>query len=564
MTFQDIPYQRPRIEEAEKQMASFQEAFRAAKTFDAQWEIMAEANRLRSHLFTMMILVNIRHSVNTLDPFYEAENAFFDEINPRLKALNMSFYDMLLGSPFLAEFESKLGKHFFDVVRLSRKTFSPEIMEELAQESKLTTQYQKLLAAAQIDFEGEKRTLSAMQPFFESPDRAKRKAAMEAYWGYFEEHAETFDAIYDQLVALRDSMAKKLGYENFVQMGYDRMGRSDYGPEDVAIYREGIRKFLVPVASEVVEQQRERLGLDALQYYDLSFSFPSGNPMPKGDKDQLVLSARQMYDEMSPQTRDFFRLLIDRELMDLEQKKGKAPGGYCNFIEDEKVPFIFSNFNGTSGDVGVLTHEFGHALQVYMARDHLMFEQRFPGMESAEIHSMGMEFLTYPWMEKFFGEDTQKYFYDHQTRAITFIPYGVLVDAFQHYVYENPFASSKERKAKWRELEKEFNPWKDYSGNTFLEDGGRWQAQLHIYTDPFYYVDYTLAQIVALQIHLRAQKKDPTLWEDYLKVCEVGGTLPFLSILDVGHFDNPFDETVVEQTVTGLRKSLEHFDHMSL
>lgn len=257
-------------------------------------------------------------------------------------------------------------------------------------------------------------------------------------------------------------------------------------------------------------------------------------------------------------------MMVERNLLDLEQKKGKAPGGYCNFIENEKVPFIFSNFNGTSGDVDVLTHEFGHAFQSYMSRDHLLMEQRFPGMESAEIHSMGMEFLAYPWMESFFGEDTQKYYYSHQTSSLTFIPYGVLVDAFQHYVYENPQDTPAQRKAKWRELEKEFNPWKDYAGNEFLESGGRWQLQAHIYQVPFYYIDYTLAQIVAMQIHLRMQEKDPAIWEDYLRISEVGGTLPFLSILEEGNFENPFKEGVVEKTVSGLQESLDAFDHTSL
>ena len=564
MKFKDIPYKRPSVEEAKGKMLAWQEAFSSAKTFEEQWKIMLDINELRKELFTAMVLVSIRHTVNTLDPFYEAENTFFDTNRPALEALNMAFYDMLLESPFYPRFEEELGAHFFDLIRLAGKTFSPEIMEELAQENMLVSQYEKLLAAAQIEFEGEKRTLSGMQKFFESSDRAMRKAAMEAYWGYFEENAEEFDSIYDQLVSLRHSMATKLGYDNFVQMAYDRMGRTDYGPKNVAAYRKGVHNFLVPLAEEVVEKQRERLGLDELQYYDLSYSFPSGNPVPIGGKDKLVASAIEMYDEMSPETRDFFRLLVDRELMDLEQKKGKAPGGYCNFIEGEKVPFIFSNFNGTSGDVGVLTHEFGHALQVYMAREHLMSEQRFPGMESAEIHSMGMEFLTYPWMEKFFGKDTQKYYYDHQSSAITFIPYGVLVDAFQHYVYENPTASSSERKAKWRELEKEFNSWKKYEDNAFLEAGGRWQAQHHIYSIPFYYVDYTLAQIVAMQIFLRMQEEDATLWEDYLRICRAGGTMPFLSILEAGRFDNPFDGAVVKRTVEGLRCSLESFEHMNL
>ncbi len=564
MKFNDIPYARPDLEKTQTDMLALKEAFLKAETFEEQWEKMSEMNKIRKDIQTMAALVSIRHSINTLDPFYEKENEVMDEMEPQLEKLNMMFYDLLLESPFLKEFEERLGEYFFERMRLVRKTFSEEIMEELAKENRLATEYQKLLAAAQIEFQGEKYTLSGIQIFFESPDRDVRKSAQEAMWSYFEEHAEKFDDIYDQLVSLRHSMAVKLGYENFVQMGYDRWGRTDYGPKEVAGYREGVKKFLVPLASEIFEKQRERLGFESLNYYDLPFTFPSGNPMPQGDKDQLVSAAVKMYDEMAPETGSFFRMMVERELLDLKQKKGKAPGGYCNFIENEKVPFIFSNFNGTSADVDVLTHEFGHAFQVYQARDIPMPEQRFPGMESAEIHSMGMEFLAYPWMKNFFGEDTQKYYYSHQTGTLTFIPYGVLVDAFQHYVYENPQATPQERKAKWRELEKEFNPWKDYTGNDFLESGGRWQLQAHIYAVPFYYIDYTLAQVVAMQIFLRMQKEDPALWQDYLAICKVGGTLPFLSILKEGHFENPFDEAVVEATVEGLQKSLAGFDHLSL
>lgn len=302
MKFQDIPYERPDIAKEQENLALLAEQFKAADTFEQQWELMLQMNEMRRRLSTMAVLVSIRYSIDTLDPFYEKENEFMDEHMPQMEQMNMLFYDLLMESPFIEQFEEKLGEHFFTSARLTRKTFSEEILEDLGKENKLSSDYQKLLASAQIEFRGESYTLPGLQRFSESPDRQTRRESQGAVWGFFEDNAEKFDAIYDELVKLRDKMAKKLGYENFVQMGYDRWGRSDYGPKEVAAYREGIRKFLVPLASEIFEQQRLRLGLERLEYYDLPYTFPSGNPAPKGDKDQLVDAAMKMYDEMSEQT----------------------------------------------------------------------------------------------------------------------------------------------------------------------------------------------------------------------------------------------------------------------
>lgn len=564
MKFRELPYNRPQIELVKEEFQVLFEAFEKADSFEEQWDLMLKIQAGRDRISTLYTLVSIRHSVDTEDEFYDKENDYFDEIMPQLQEVDDRFTTLLFASKWVEPFEARLGKHFFEKVRLAKKTFSPAIMEELSEEAKLSSTYDKIMGGAQIEFDGQKYTLSGIQKFFVSEDRALRKSAHEAYWGYLQDKRPEIESIYDEMVRLRNSMAKKLGYENFVQMGYDRFGRTDYDHKDVKKFREGVKQFFVPLAAEHFEKQRQLLGLDELYYYDLPFGFPTGTPKPQGDKDWMVARAMEMYDEMSAETAQFFRFLVDKELLDLEQKKGKAPGGYCTYMPVYGYPFIFSNFNGTSDDVDVLTHEFGHAFQVYNSRHHLMDELRWPGMESAEIHSMGMEYIAYPWMEKFFEKDTAKYFYHHQSSNIAFLPYGCLVDEFQHYVYEHPQATPADRDAKWRELEKVYTPWKVFHHNSHLEEGTLWQRQGHIFGSPFYYIDYCLAQIVAMQIFNRTQEDRQSLWQDYLTICKVGGTLPFTEILKAGHFENPFDEQVVKQTVKGITDFVSTIDPKTL
>jgi M3 family oligoendopeptidase len=564
MKFTEIPYKRPDIKSYQKQSSSIFQEFERANSFESQWQSLLAFVEMRKAAAGMITLATIRRTINTLDEFYEAEQNFIDENAPKFQEVNDRFYSLLLASPFLPQFEEKLGKQTLEVMRLAKKVFSPEIMEDLAEENKLSSQYSKLLGSAQIPFKGETYTLSGLGKFFEDSDRQTRKAAQEAYWGYFKENAEQFDQLYDQLVHLRDKMAKKLGYENHIQMGYDRMSRTGYGPEEVKKFRAGVKKFFVPLATKIFAEQKERLGLETLAYYDVPYNFASGNPKPQGDETWMKARAREMYDALSPETSAFFRKMLEEELMDLSQKKGKEPGGYCTFIETVDMPFIFSNFNGTSGDVDVLTHEFGHSLQVYESRNLLLSEQMWPTSEGAEVHSMGMEYITYPWMPSFFGPDATKYHYSHQTSNVTFLPYGALVDEFQHFVYGNPTASPEERKAEWRRLEKIYMPWLDFEDNAFLEMGSKWQRQSHIYGSPFYYIDYCLASVVAQQIFLRSMENRQALWEDYLAICRVGGKFSFLDILKVGHFKNPFNEKVVGDTLAGIQADIASIDTSTL
>ncbi|WP_139070824.1 M3 family oligoendopeptidase, partial [Paenibacillus sp. KS1] len=341
----------------------------------------------------------------------------------------------------------------FQLAEKMLKTFSPEIIEDLQLENKLSTEHSQLIASAKIPFEGEERTLAQLTPFELSTDRDMRKRASEARFGFMAENEAKFDRIYDDLVKVRTKIAKKLGYENFVQLGYDRMCRTDYDANMVANFRAQVLEHIVPAAIKLIERQRKRIGVDQMYYYDESFKFKTGNAAPKGDPEWIVENGAKMYQEMSPEMNEFFTLMCENELMDLVSKKGKQSGGYCTFLSEFGVPFIFSNFNGTSDDIDVLTHEAGHAFQVYESRHFEVPEYNWPTYEAGEIHSMSMEFFTWPWMELFFQEDTEKYKFAHLAGGLQFIPHGVSGDEFQHFVYSNPEATPAERKAAWRDIE---------------------------------------------------------------------------------------------------------------
>ena len=558
--FKGYKYIRPDLEKIGKEFESLLDKFNNAKRVEEQDQIIAEINKIRSTVDTMGNLVYIRHSINTEDEFYAKEQDFFDESMPIYQNMVSKYYKALVNSKFRKELEKIWGNQLFTLAELRLKTFSEEIMEDLVKENKLSTEYSKLIASAKIDFEGETRNLSQMGPFMQSKDRDMRKRAHEAYVSFFEENESELDRIYDELVKVRTNMAKKLGYKNFVQMGYDRMSRSDYTPEDVANYRKQVYEELVPLSTELKERQRKRLGLDELKYYDESLEFLSGNATPKGDPDWIIENGKRMYKELSKETDEFFTMMVERELLDLVSKKGKMSGGYCAYIPDYKTPFIFSNFNGTSGDIDVLTHEAGHAFQAYMSRHLEVVEYGFPTAEACEIHSMSMEFITWPWMELFFKEEADKYRFSHLAGAINFIPYGVTVDEFQHFVYENPEATPEERKAKWREIEKKYMPFRDYEDNDLLNRGGYWFRQGHIFSSPFYYIDYTLAQVCAFQFWIKINEDREKAWKDYLELCKAGGSKPFLELVELARLKNPFVDGTIREVVTPIKEWLDSID----
>ncbi|TYR79815.1 M3 family oligoendopeptidase [Priestia megaterium] len=564
MSFENYTYVRPNIIELQAAFKQAIQDFNDAATVEKQSEVIQRINKLRAHYNTMGSLCYTRHSINTEDEFYKTEQDYFDEVEPLYEALLNEYYESLVASSFRSQLEEKWGAQLFALAEAQLKTFSPEIIEDLQQENKLSSQYTKLVASAKILFEGEERTLAQLEPFMESKDRKVRKQAAEARFQFFTDHAEEFDAIYDQLVKVRTKMAKKLGYRNFVELGYARMTRTDYNADMVANFREQVLHSIVPLAEKLKKRQKERIDVEKLTYYDEPFEFKTGNAAPKGSPEWIIENGQQMYKELSTETDQFFTFMIENNLMDLVAKKGKASGGYCTFFEEYRAPFIFSNFTGTSGDIDVLTHEAGHAFQVYSSRNMDVMEYYWPTYESAEIHSMSMEYFTWPWMKLFFKEDTDKYKFTHLSSGLLFLPYGVAVDEFQHVIYENPDLTPQERKSKWREIEKKYMPSKDYDGHEYLESGGFWQRQSHIYNSPFYYIDYTLAQICAFQFWKKDRENHEQAWQDYLHLCRLGGSKSFTGLVQEANLLSPFEDGCVKSVVDEIEAYLNSIDDQLL
>lgn len=560
MLFKEYKYVRPNFKVFKEMVEKLTEIFVNANVGDEQVEVAKQVHKEMNKIDTQYNLAYVRYSIDTKDAFYEAENDYWDEYLPLYEEVTNNYKKHLLASPFRKELEEAFSTQYFMLMENEMKTFSSEIVEDLKLENKLTNQYNKLIASAELAYEGNTYNLSGLVPFMTCTDRQVREASSKVYFGFFEENEKQFDEIFDQLVKVRHTIAKKLGFNNYVEYGYKKMQRTDYNAEMVANFRSQVLEYIVPVANKLYDKQQERIGVDTLKYFDVNLEFLTGNAMPKGDKDFILENGKQMYSELSEETKIFFDYMTTHELLDLETKPGKQAGGYCTFIADYKSPFIFSNFNGTSDDIDVLTHEAGHAFQVFESRHIDVPGLTWPTYESCEIHSMSMEFITWPWMERFFKEDTDKYKFIHLGSAIKFIPYGVVVDAYQHYVYENPEATSEERKVAWRNLEKQYLPHKNYEGCDILERGTWWFKQGHIFKTPFYYIDYTLAQICALQFWKKMNEDREAGWQDYLNICNKGGTLSFLGLVEAGNLISPFEEGCVNSVVGEIEAYLMNIE----
>ena len=557
MKFSEMPYRR--VEKAVlDQISRLTERLTCASSAEEAEKIFMESEAISTEVQTMMNLCYIRSTIDTTDEFYAAEQEYNDELTPLLTEKSQEFSKALCASPFRRELEKKWGTLLFTNAELSMKGFAPELVPLLQEENALTSQYQKLYASAKIDFDGKVLTVAQLAPYKQSADRAVRKAAYEAEGSFFDANREQFDEIYDKLVKNRTAQAKKLGYENYLELGYIRLNRNCYGPADVARFRRQVVESMVPVVAEIKKAQAKRIGIADMKFYDDNFFYPDGNATPQGTPEELLAAGEKMYTEMSPETAEFAKLLFGNELFDVLAKPGKAPGGYCTSLPAYKAPFIFSNFNGTAGDVDVLTHEAGHAFADYVAaRTIPILDLRSPTMEGCETHSMSMEFFTAPWHRLFFKGQTEKYEVSHAEDALIFIPYGSMVDHFQELMYTHPEMTPEERNETWLKLERQYRPYLDFEDLPFYSRGAGWQRQLHIYQYPFYYVDYCLAQSMALQFWMESVKDWNAAWKKYLKFVGLGGTRTFVDLIRESGLLSPLDDGSIAKIVEPVSKWLK-------
>lgn len=557
MVFSEFIYKRPDMKKLRARANRTIFRMRNARSYDSFKRALFAFLAVYREIATSRTLVEIRHAIDTRDRFYDEENEFFNEAIPEITPVFIRYYEALLKSRFAKELELEFGGQILKIAELKIKRFDKKLVPLMIRENRLSSEYEKLLASCEIELLGERRNLMGIAKLLQSDNRTVRRQAYDAYASFFEANEERFDELYDKLVHVRDEMGKKMGFQNFVPLAYMNLGRTDYGPADVARFREQVQTELVPLCTRLREEQARRIGVPKLKFYDEAVQYPDGNAVPAGDRAYLEAQALAMYDELSPETGEFFRFMCEHELMSLETRPAKANGGFCTFLPDYSAPFIFSNFNGTSGDVDVLTHEAGHAFQAFRScRAQALPEYWESTYEVCEIHSMSMEYFAYPWMERFFGEGAGKYKTRHLLDAITFVPYGVCVDEFQHRVYEAPDLTPAERRALWRSLEKKYLPHRDYDGKTIFTSGAFFFKQLHIFMDPFYYIDYTLASMGAFECYGKMKRDRASAWSDYLRLCDLGGSRPYLELLAAANLKNPFAPGSVKAALGPLLEDL--------
>ncbi|MBO6127657.1 MAG: M3 family oligoendopeptidase [Pseudobutyrivibrio sp.] len=556
MKFSEMPYERINMDDVkaffEKLIADSQNA----KSAEEQFELHKKYYEFIGNIRTNTIIATFRHDCDTTDEFYAKENDYLDEIRPLIGNLENEYKKVLFNSPFKAELEEKISKVAFKNIELANNSINEKILPLMQEENALISRYDKLIASAKIPFDGEEYNLSLLRKFLTSDDRQTRKRAWQAYSDYFTSVTDEIDEIFDKLVKNRTAQAKELGYDNYVELGYNRMNRNAYRRAEVENFRKQIKESFVPFVCEIQEIRRKQIGVDELKYYDNEVYYPNGNPAPTGTPEEILKSGQEMYRELSPETAEFFDFMTENELFDVLGRKTKKQGGYMDFLPKYKAPIIFANFNGTSGDVDVITHECGHAFQGFVTRNDEILENNDLTMETAEIHSMSMEYFTYGWMDKFFGDRADEYRKMHFMDSITFIPYGCMVDEFQHIIYDKPELTPAERKAVWADLEKQYRPWLDYEDNEFFVNGGFWQKQGHIFWNPFYYIDYVLASVVAMEFKVWMDKDFDDAWKHYLQLCKLSVKDFYEKELAEVGLNSPFADGTVATLVTELKKKL--------
>ena len=560
--FSEIPYSRPDIEAIKKEMQTLTEEFRAASSYEETRDIFVRKDALERHIDSTATVASIRHSIDTRDSFYDEEEQFWNRAFPELEEYMDQWTRALCESEYRDELAAEFGEVVFLNAELSLKCFDVSIIPLMQEENDLTTEYEKLLASAQIPFRGGVYTISQLAPFKNDSDDETRLAAWKAEGSWYKGNQEKLDEIYDRLVAIRHEMSQKLGLSDYVELGYYRMTRNCYDRNDIAKFREAVRKYIVPVVDSIKRRQAERLGMQyPLSFADNALMFRSGNPKPVGGMKEILEAADRFYSSLSPETDEFWKLMREGELLDLLSTEGKAGGGYCTSIHDYEVPFIFANFNGTQGDVETVTHEAGHAFADWMNRSRVPVETVWPSLEGCEVHSMSMEFFAWKSVEDFFGADSRKYLYSHLAGSFGFIPYGTMVDHFQHSVFEHPEMTPAERHAEWKRLLGIYMPWLRLDGEIpFYSEGMGWQRQHHIYMRPFYYIDYCLAQTVALGFWAMIRKDYDDAWKHYMAYTKQGGSDVFTKLVENAGLASPFSEDTIKEVCRAADGFLSDYD----
>ena len=560
MKFNEMTYTRPDIGALLARCKELAAKAAAAPDGDALVRLYYEQSEAFAEYNTAANLANIHYTCDTRDAYWKAEQDFFDANGPAVTNASVEISRAFLANPHVDALTEKFGTTCVAGMKNAVLSMDDRTVELQQQFNALVSRYQQIYGGALVELDGKQLTIPQLGPYKEDLNPAVRRAAYEAEAGYFDAHRAELDELYGQIVQNLNAQARVMGYHDYSELSYVRMNRIGYGPEEIRKFRDQVANDVVPQLQKVMALRAKRTGIAHPAFTDLPILFRDGNPKPIPGYKARMDAARTMYHELSPETAEFIDFMQDNELFDVESRPGKMSGGYMTSLPSYKAPFIFANWNDTSGDVDVLTHECGHAFEGYVAeRDPAIpADLECPGMESAEIHSMAMEFLTAPWHHLLFGRDTDKYALLHAEDSFVFLAYGCEVDEFQHIMYQNPDLTPDERNAEWLKLEKKYRPWIDFDNLPFYGRGAGWQRQLHIYECPFYYIDYCLSTMAALQFFLLSLTDHKDAWERYLRLVRRAGTASYTELLETAGLKVPFEEGSIKGIAQQMTDWLEN------
>lgn len=559
MKFNEMTYTRPDIGALLARCKELAAKAAAAPDGDALVRLYYEQSEAFAEYNTAANLANIHYTCDTRDAYWKAEQDFFDANGPAVTNASVEISRAFLANPHVDILTAKFGTTCVAGMKNAVLSMDDRTVELQQQFNALVSRYQQIYGGALVELDGKQLTIPQLGPYKEDLDPAVRRAAYEAEAGYFDAHRAELDELYGEIVKNLNAQARVMGYHDYSELSYVRMNRIGYGPEEIRKFRDQVANDVVPQLQKVMALRAKRTGIARPTFTDLPIMFKDGNPKPIPGYKARMDAARTMYHELSPETAEFIDFMQDNELFDVESRPGKMSGGYMTSLPSYKAPFIFANWNNTSGDVDVLTHECGHAFEGYVAERHpeVPADLECPGMESAEIHSMAMEFLTAPWHHLLFGRDTDKYALLHAEDSFVFLAYGCEVDEFQHIMYQNPDLTPDERNAEWLKLEKKYRPWIDFDNLPFYGRGAGWQRQLHIYECPFYYIDYCLSTMAALQFFLLSLTDHKDAWQRYLRLVRRAGMASYTELLETAGLKVPFEEGSIKGIAQQMTDWLE-------
>jgi oligoendopeptidase F len=470
----------------------------------------------------------IAMTCQTDDPEREAAHlAFVRDIRPKLKPLLNELRSKYLDSPHRAGLPAERYRVFDRAQANRRELYREANIPRETELAELDQQYQKTIGAMTVQFEGQERTPAQMAPILEETDRDRRKVAWELVAARRLQDRDRLDDIFDRMIALRQEIAKEAGFPGYVEYVYKARERFDYGVAQAKAFQDAIEAEVVPLARRIQEERKKTLRVETLRPWDISVD-PLGRPplRPFVDVEKLAEGCETIFADVDPELGAQFAFLRASKLLDLANRKGKAPGGYQTTLEDDRLPFIFMNAVGVDGDLRTLLHEGGHAFHALASRGESLAAYRESPIEFCEVASMSMELLGARNLGMFYNDADADRSYEQLLEGIVLIlPWIATVDAFQHWIYERPSHARDERRAAWNDLMDRFGGIVDWSG---YEDAraSSWHRQLHIFLYPFYYIEYGIAQLGALQIWERSLTDRAGAVASYRKALAIGGARP--------------------------------------